>query len=107
MAQQHYQRAYINDDQTWNIYEPGYGFGPLQPFKAAYEVEGVSYKVIIQGFFKGDVEGHDTFRYRVLYDDGAQRILKFTLDNGFEEEDGGKTDHAQELAKCIEEHFLQ
>lgn len=91
----------------WDIDEPVYGFGPLDPFKASYEVEGKPYDVSIQGFFKDDDDSVGNFRYRVSYLSGETKILSYVAGLGFVDQDSKANAHTKELTYCINQRFSQ
>lgn len=98
-------RIHPSDDlpeQSWDIDEPAYGEGPLEPFKASYEIEGTRYTARIQAFFK---ENEKQSSYRTTYPDGTTRIIDYQLGVGFIEERLGQTPHATAIGECIQERF--
>jgi hypothetical protein len=97
-------RESFQNGETWQVDEPGYGYGPLDSFEASYNLDGSNYPVTIQGFFK-DPDNGDSFRYRVNYRSGEEKILDYVLGAGFVEEGIGQTSHSRALGPLIEEHF--
>lgn len=91
------------DHHSWDIDEPAFGEGPLQPFEVSYQVEGTQYTATVQAFFK---EGEKQSSYRATYKNSEpQKVIDYALGVGFVEEGKGRTPHAVAIGKCIQERF--
>jgi hypothetical protein len=97
----------IEQGEEWFSDEPAYGYHPLQAFDACYELNGQVFRVEIQGFVREDADPSNSFRYRVTYENGEEKVLEYVLGIGFIEEGGVQTEHAKELAACIDKHFAE
>lgn len=96
----------LTGGELWGFSEePAYGYHPMQAFRASYKFRGQIFRVVIQGFVKKGSISPITFRYRVTYENGDEKLLAYVLGTGFVEECGTHTAHARKLAACIGKHF--